>query len=160
MRLRTLLGAAMLVWSFGNLYYTAALWDAETIPVPSPSDAFWIAFYPMSYIAVILLIRHRLGRVARELWLDGAICALTVLPWAAAVVFPVVLEGTRPAATVVTNLSYPLGDLVLLAILIGGAGLAGWRVEPISGRLRPPGWWRSESSTPSTSMVRDRELDA
>ena len=74
----TLLGAAMLVWSLGNLYYTAALWDAETIPVPSPSDGFWIPFYPMSYVAVAILLRGRLGRVERELWLDGAICALTV----------------------------------------------------------------------------------
>ena len=134
-----LLGAAMLVWSIGNLYYTAALWDAETIPVPSPSDAFWIAFYPMSYVAVTMLIRRRLGRVARELWLDGAICALTVAAIAAAVVFPVVLDGTDgPASTVVTNLSYPLGDLVLLAIVIGGAGLAGWRMS-LSGRLMATG---------------------
>ena len=129
-----LLGAAMLVWSVGNLYYTAALWDAETIPVPSLSDGFWIAFYPMSYVAVAILLRGRLGRVERELWLDGAVGALTVAAVTAAVVLPVVLDGTGgPSATVVTNLSYPLGDLVLLAMVIGGAGVAGWRFSA--------SWW-------------------
>ena len=126
----TLLGAAMLVWSLGNVYYTAELWDAETIPVPSPSDVFWIAFYPMTFVAVAILLRGRIGRVERELWLDGAIGALTVAALAAAVIYPAVLEGTGgPTSTVITNLSYPLGDLGLVAMLIAAVGMAGWRVS-------------------------------
>ena len=45
-RVWLLLGISMLLWSLGNVYYSVVLWDKETIPVPSLSDAFWIAFYP------------------------------------------------------------------------------------------------------------------
>ena len=34
-----LIGAGVAAWTFGEIYYTAVLWTAEEIPIPSPADA-------------------------------------------------------------------------------------------------------------------------
>jgi hypothetical protein len=33
-----LISAALLSWTLGEIYYTAVLWTAKAIPVPSPAD--------------------------------------------------------------------------------------------------------------------------
>ncbi len=41
-----LLGLGLVLWTMGNIYYSVVLWDLSVIPVPSPSDGFWIILYP------------------------------------------------------------------------------------------------------------------
>jgi two-component system cell cycle response regulator len=115
-------------WSLGNVYYTAVLWDLGAIPVPSPSDALWIAYYPIVYAGVAMLLRARVARFHVSLWLDGALAALTVGALTAAVVFQGVLRTTGgPPVEVAVNLAYPIGDLVLLGMVTGGVALTGWK---------------------------------
>ena len=46
----------------------------------------------------------------------------------AAILVELVLEGTEGAlSTVVTNLAYPLGDVLLLSTVVGVFSLTGWR---------------------------------
>ena len=37
-----LIGLGVLAWSLGEVYYTAVLWDAEVIAIPSPADAGYL----------------------------------------------------------------------------------------------------------------------
>jgi two-component system cell cycle response regulator len=123
------LGIAVLSWSIGDLYWILFLRDA-TAPFPSVSDAFYLGFFPPAYISFVLLLRARIGEVPRSLWLDGLVGGLTVAAIGAAVVFQAVLDSTEGSAiAVATNLAYPLGDLLLLALVVGFLGLTGWRVE-------------------------------
>jgi hypothetical protein len=104
--------------------------DDATVPFPSISDAFYLGFFPPAYVSFVLLLRARLGDVPRSLWLDGLIAGLTVSALGAALVFQAVLDSTEGSPlAVATNLAYPLGDLVLLALVIGFLGLTGWRLE-------------------------------
>src|SRR5262249_11924771 len=39
-----LLGAGVLAWSFGEIYYTAVLWSESSPPIPSPADIGYLLF--------------------------------------------------------------------------------------------------------------------
>jgi two-component system, cell cycle response regulator len=124
------LGIAVLSWTAGDLYWIFFLRDDATVPFPSISDAFYLGFFPPAYVSFVLLLRSRLGDVPRSLWLDGLIGGLTVSALGAALVFQAVLDSTEGSPlAVATNLAYPLGDLLLLALVFGFLGLTGWRLE-------------------------------
>jgi two-component system cell cycle response regulator len=125
-----LLSAALLLWTTGDLYYYVFLSGDANVPIPSIADPFYLAFYPVSYVALALLLRRRLRKFQGNLWLDGLIAALAVGAVGAAVVFDHVLSTTGGNALVVaTNLAYPLADLVLLALVVAMFALTGWRFD-------------------------------
>lgn len=127
-----LLGVSMVLWSFGNIYYSVALWDLSVIPVPSISDAFWIIFYPLSLIAVAALVRGRGQTSGFHLWLDGAMGALAAGAIVAAIVFDPLFEvASGEALALATNLAYPVGDLLLISLVVGAIGVSGWRVDGV-----------------------------
>jgi two-component system cell cycle response regulator len=124
------LGIGVLSWTAGDLYWVAFLRDDATVPFPSVSDAFYLGFYPPAYVSLVLLLRARLRDVPRSLWLDGLIGGLTVSAIGATLVFQAVLDSTEGSAlAVATNLAYPLGDLLLLALVVAFLGLTGWHAD-------------------------------
>lgn len=124
-----LLGAGMASWAAGSIYYSLFLIDLKTRPIPAVSDFLWLGFYPPAYAAIVLVFRARIERFRPSLGLDGLIAALAVGAIAASVVFQAVLQSSVHATTpqMVTDLAYPLGDLVLLGMVIGGLALSGWK---------------------------------
>src|SRR4051812_18061307 len=80
----------------GDVYYTAALQNLASPPYPSPADAGYLSIYPAAYVALVLLVRARAGRVSSTLWLDGGICGLAVAAVGAALVFGVVASTDGP----------------------------------------------------------------
>jgi two-component system cell cycle response regulator len=140
-----LMALALALWAAGELYWTFALADLEEAPFPSIADGLWLGFLPAAYVAAVLLIRKRIPQVDSRLWLDGVIGALTTGAVSAAIVFEAVKDTTGgDTAAVATNLAYPLGDMLLIAIVIGaltagrgrldrtwlcfGAGAAVWAI--------------------------------
>jgi diguanylate cyclase (GGDEF)-like protein len=125
-----LLGTALLLWSIGDLYYLFFLSGLDEVSIPSLSDPFYLAFYPVSYVALGLLLRARMKPFRGHLWLDGLIASLAVAALGAAVILDEVISTTGGSALVVaTNLAYPLADLLLLALVVAMFGLTGWRVD-------------------------------
>jgi diguanylate cyclase (GGDEF)-like protein len=123
-----LLGVGATGWGLGGVYYLAAYWHAATVPFPSPADAGYLAVYPFVYPGLLLLMRSRFRGFRATLWLDGIIGGLAISALATAVVFEVVLRNVGGStAAVATNLAYPLGDTVLIAILVLVYGISGWR---------------------------------
>ena len=120
----------MLAWSLGEVYYTAVLWDAEVIAIPSPADVGYLLLPPLALVGILLLLRARARAVPRMLWVDGVIAALAVASLSAALVFDTVLENVEGnALAVATNLAYPLGDLVMLSLIVGALAGTGWRLD-------------------------------
>ena len=41
-----LIGLGVSAWTFGEIWYTAVLWTADEIPIPSPADIGYLLFPP------------------------------------------------------------------------------------------------------------------
>ena len=125
-----LLVAAGLLWAIGDLYWSFKLSKLEEIPYPSLADLFYLAGYPALYAGIALLTRTRLQTFERSVWLDGLIGALAVAAVGAAFLYPAFEGSTEGASpTVVVNLAYPLGDLMLLSFLVAAVALRGWHAD-------------------------------
>jgi two-component system cell cycle response regulator len=124
------LGVGLLLWALAQTYYSAVLYYASPAPFPSPADLGFLAFYPASYVALVLLLRGRVAHLDPLAWVDGLIGALAIAGVAAALIFPPVLEalGGSPLGVAV-SLAYPCFDLVLLGLLSGAVAASEWRAQ-------------------------------
>jgi two-component system cell cycle response regulator len=125
-----LIGAGVLAWSLGEIYYTAVLWTNPDPPIPSLADAGYLLFPPLMLAGALALLRSRARGIPRRLWVDGLTAALGVAALSAAIVFETVLESVdgRSLATF-TSLAYPLFDLLLLGLMVGALAGTGWRLD-------------------------------
>jgi diguanylate cyclase (GGDEF)-like protein len=116
------------LWAVAELLFDFAYNGSP--PYPSVADGFFLGFYPACYVALLLLVRARLSEFSRPLWLDGAMAALASSALGAAVLFEVVLRSTDGSTgVIVTNLAYPLGDILLISAVIGVFALTGWKPD-------------------------------
>jgi diguanylate cyclase (GGDEF)-like protein len=122
------IGASILVWAAAEIYWTVAIVGDPSPPYPSPADAGYLAFYPLAALGLVLLVRARAEEIEWRLWMDGAIAALGTATLGTAFVFDFVADQTSGTAIqVATTLAYPLGDIVLLSMVVGVVALTGWR---------------------------------
>ena len=70
-----LMGLAIAAWTLGDLHYTFFLSGLDDPPFPTIGDAFYLAFYPASFAALLMLLRSRLSGHMRTLSLDGVTAA-------------------------------------------------------------------------------------
>jgi diguanylate cyclase (GGDEF)-like protein len=125
-----LFALGLVCWGVGDLYFTVALWDLPVVPVPSLADVGYLALYPLFFAGLALLGRARAGAVEPMLWVDAAIGALAVAALAATLLFDAIVAATGgSAATVATNLAYPLADLLLVAVATGALAVSGWKLN-------------------------------
>ncbi len=116
--------AALGSWVFGEIWWAA--FEPETYP--SLTDAGFIGFYVLLYVGIVLLLRSRARSIGGTLWLDGVTASLTAAAVSAAVLVELVLESTEGSrSAVVTNLAYPLGDVLLFSAVFGVFSLSGWK---------------------------------
>jgi two-component system, cell cycle response regulator len=124
-----LIGAGLLVWTGGEIYYEAAVSATGSVPIPSPADAGYLLFYPLTYAGLIVLLRERIGSFPFSRWLDGLIAGLAVAALTAALALgPIAAASTDGSSLeVATNLAYPIADLTLLTLVASAAAFTGWR---------------------------------
>ena len=126
------LGLGLLSWTLGDIVLTIESLSGTTPPTPSLAEVFYLGFYPLAYAAVLMFIRGDARSLTVPNWMDGAIAGLGAAAACAAFAFHniVTSTGANPAATV-TNLAYPIGDVLLLGLVVGGfAALSGRRRTP------------------------------
>jgi two-component system, cell cycle response regulator len=122
------IAAAIFSWTAAEVYWTAFIVNDPTPPYPSPADIGYLAFYPLAAAGVYLLIRARTEELDWRLWMDGLIAALGTAALGAALVFEFVADrASGTTIEVATTLAYPLGDLLLLALVVGVVALTRWR---------------------------------
>jgi two-component system cell cycle response regulator len=126
------MGAGLMAWAAGEIVWTVVYADQVETPHPSAADVLYLAWYPASYVALLLLARSRTDTFRSSLWLDGAIAALTVAALIATLAFQPIVDATSGGpAEIAVNLAYPVGDLLLLALVVTVFGLNGWRPDPV-----------------------------
>lgn len=121
------ISAAVLSSAVVELYLTAILANDPTPPFPSLADVGYLAFYPLTATGIVLMIRARRRTLDWRLWMDGAIAALGTAALGTAFVFEFVAD--RAAGTplqVAVTLAYPLGDTLMLALVVGVVALTRW----------------------------------
>ncbi|HEY8860059.1 MAG TPA: bifunctional diguanylate cyclase/phosphodiesterase, partial [Gaiellales bacterium] len=122
------LGAAMGTWAIGDVALTYESLGGASPPTPSVADIFYLAFFPLAYLGLALMLRRESTRLVPATWLDGAVAGLGAAALCAAFAFHSIAHVTGGgAAAVATNLAYPLGDVLLLAMVVGGSAMVSGR---------------------------------
>jgi diguanylate cyclase (GGDEF)-like protein len=123
------IGAGLLATAVGDVLFD--FWYGGNPPFPSVADAAYLLFYPLVYVGIVLLLRCRVSTFSATLWLDGLTAAAAAGALAAAALVEVVVNSTHGSGfVVVTNMAYPIGDILLLALLVFVFSMTRWR----------PGW--------------------
>ena len=129
-----LLGLGLSSYFVANVYYFTVVQHLVPEPFPSYSDAGWLTFYPLAYGCVVLLLRAQVVRWHASTWLDGLVACCGLGALAVAVVFQrILVPGEGSASAVAMALAYPVVDLLLAILLVGGFAVMGWRTGPV--------WW-------------------
>jgi diguanylate cyclase (GGDEF)-like protein len=122
------IGAAILSWGAAEVYWTIFIEGNASAPYPSPADIGYLAFYPLAYVGLAMLVRARAHEIKWRLWMDGLIAALGTAALGTAFVFDFVAgKATGTTLEKLTTLSYPLGDIAMLSMVVGVIALTGWR---------------------------------
>jgi two-component system cell cycle response regulator len=121
-----LIGVGASCWVAGEVSYAMQLHDAGQVSYPSIADALFLAQYPLTLAGIGVLVRRRVGENTASRWLDAGIAAASTVALGVALLGPALsdLEAGRTVATL-TNLSYPLADLLLIAVISGAVGMIG-----------------------------------
>jgi diguanylate cyclase (GGDEF)-like protein len=120
------IGAALVATTCGDILYD--FWYGGNPPFPSAADVAYLAFYPLIYVGIVLLLRRRVSTFSASLWLDGFVAAAAAGALAASVLVEVVVNSTQGSRLVVlTNIAYPIGDIVLLALLVFVFSVTQWQ---------------------------------
>jgi diguanylate cyclase (GGDEF)-like protein len=127
-----LLGASLMAWTLGHITFAVESAGGATPSSPSIADVFYLLFFPLAYGALVLYFRGEVRRLATPNWLDGMVAGLGAAALCAAFAFYEIehLTGDGVLATAV-NLAYPVGDVLLLLLVVGGTSM-------LSGRGRGP----------------------
>ena len=119
-----ILGGALTAWAMGDTFLTIESLGGGNPSVPSTADAFYLLFYPLAYVATVSMLQRGLGRLSRPNWLDGVVAGLGSAALCATFAFHRVLDLTMGTSlSTAVNLAYPVGDLLLLSLVIGGSVL-------------------------------------
>jgi diguanylate cyclase (GGDEF)-like protein len=119
-----LLGIGLLCWAFGDVALTIESLGGRTPPSPSVADLFYLSFYPVTYFALMTLLRTQVKRFTLASWIDGAVAGFGAAAVCSTFAFKAVLSHAGGNATgVAVNLAYPVGDVLLLGLVVGGAAI-------------------------------------
>ncbi|MEJ5946074.1 bifunctional diguanylate cyclase/phosphodiesterase [Pseudokineococcus basanitobsidens] len=111
------------------VYSTLVAGPAETFP--SIADPLYLAVFPCAYVALVLLLRARVRGLPAAVWVDGVAAGLALAALFSAVAFETFSSTTLGGSAVVVavGLAYPLGDLLLLAVVTAAVVVLGRRAD-------------------------------
>ncbi|MGV8973371.1 MAG: putative bifunctional diguanylate cyclase/phosphodiesterase [Rhodoglobus sp.] len=115
-------------WVVGDVVYSTLELTTSILPFPSLADVFYLGAYPMLAAALLMLGRgSKSGRPITAL-LDATILVLCLglVSWVF-LIEPTWSASAGPLLGRIVTIAYPLGDLLLLAVVIGiGTARGGW----------------------------------
>jgi diguanylate cyclase (GGDEF)-like protein len=126
----TIFAFGISIYGLGNVLWAAWIEHLPNPPIPSICDGMWLTLYPACYIGILGLARVKERRMPARIWLDGIIAGLGVAAIGAAIVLrPVLASVSGNTAAVITEMAYPICDLLLAALIVGVLALRGWRMD-------------------------------
>jgi hypothetical protein len=127
------MAVALVAFALGEITWRFVYADDPSPAFPSWADVLWLLTYPAFYIGIMSLLRSRIAALSMATWLDGLIAAVVTMAAGLAFYVRPVLEATHgdPIAVGVT-MAYPLGDLLLLTLMVAVVALAGAQLSRAS----------------------------
>ncbi len=124
------IAAGIVSYSTGSLLWYNWFEHLADPPIPSASDALWLLFYPVSMVGIFLLIRGERPNASAVIRIQAAMIGGAVGAIGVVLVFiPILLKASGSPPAVSTELAYPLGDLLLAAMVIAAWRLRDWRLD-------------------------------
>ncbi len=113
------LGLGMTAWAVGDFAMTAETLHGATPPTLSLANVLWYGFFPLSYVGVMALMRRDVRRFTIANYLDGVVaCLVTGALFTAFAFHPIARASGAGTASTAVNVIYPLGDLLLLVLVV------------------------------------------
>jgi diguanylate cyclase (GGDEF)-like protein len=130
------LAVGVVAFALGTVLWAFWLERLDEPPYPSLADPLWLSIYPFAFVSAVRVLRAQIGRIAASVWLDGLIGALAAAALAGALILAPLTENAEGSfAAVLTGLAYPVGDLLLVGVLVAGLLMSGRRPTATSGIL-------------------------
>ena len=125
------LAGGLVAWAGADAYWSLFVEGTAQEDSVTVADIGWLAFYPACYAALFMLVRARVPRLPRSAWLDGLIAATAASALGVAFFLPALIDSAAGADTLAltVNLAYPIGDLMLLGVVLGVFTATGWHVD-------------------------------
>lgn len=121
------IAAGIALYTSGDLVWTYYVQNLHPVPDPSLSDVLYLSAYAAFIVGVTVLTQGAFGRVHRSVRIDGAISGLAMASFAGLLWFTSLLHTSGNSLQIIVNMAYPLGDLVLLVLLVAGLAPNGYR---------------------------------
>lgn len=123
-----LVTAGIAVWACADLLWAVYTWVLGTSPFPSPADVLYLSSYVLIAAGFWRFVRARGGHGDREGLIDSAIFTVgfVLISWVLLMRPGLEAAGDSTAARVLAA-AYPLGDVLLLALLVRLLTTAGAR---------------------------------
>jgi diguanylate cyclase (GGDEF)-like protein/PAS domain S-box-containing protein len=114
-----LLAAALVFFTAGDTYYNVLIALGEPTPFPALSDVFYLLVYPLLAGGFLLFIRSRSGEGNRAALLDALVptVGLGLLAWVYWIA-PYTRADDLTVLQRLVSVSYPLGDVLALAMML------------------------------------------
>ncbi|WP_369054515.1 GGDEF domain-containing protein [Kineococcus terrestris] len=129
-----LVGAGVGAWAVGDVVYIVLEDVLGAEPFPSVADVAYLAAYPLLAAGFWRFVRARQGGRGRDGFVDSAILVVgfSLLVWVT-LVKPSLLDASVSATARAVGAAYPIGDVLLLAVLVqlltsSGARTAAFRL--------------------------------
>jgi hypothetical protein len=121
-------GSGLACWALGTVIWDLQWSNDPHPPYPSIADALWLAWYPLTVVGLVLLVRERVRNFELHRWMDGMAVVLVVMtPAVALIVQPVAAHSSDNGLATVVDFSYPILDVLLVGGILGVCGLLAWR---------------------------------
>jgi len=117
----TLLSASAATWGAGQVVWSVYEVGIGTVPYPSAADAGFLGAIPLAAAGILAFFSTPRGTSTRlRLWLDGAIVflALVFVSWTLGLKTVYEDAGHPPLERIIINMAYPVGDILIGALLV------------------------------------------
>jgi diguanylate cyclase (GGDEF)-like protein len=123
-----MLAAGMALWAIGDGLYNASISMGVQVPYPSLSDPLFLIAYPFLGAGLMLTRERRRTRSEPGAFIEAAIITLSasLASWVL-LMRPYLDDATATFIAKAVSISYPIGDLVLLGVMIPMLGATGKR---------------------------------
>jgi diguanylate cyclase (GGDEF)-like protein len=125
-----LMTVALACWTVGWATWVVFFEGSANPPYPSVSDGFWVAWGPLTYAAIVVLIGRERPDLPRRGWLDGLVAACALGAIAAQILLPLVGPASGGFLAEATLVVYPASSIFLVALIGLVFGFRQWRPGP------------------------------